>query len=256
LSNIIKTEFKKIFFRRSSRIYILALIAVSVLLGILFVLTTNVTQGRAITELSRMDILSANMLGLDLANIMLIVFTAITISREFRTNLISISLGVIPNRKRFFLGKLITYFLLSAVISIVTVGFIFLTSQVVLAANGMTLISISERTVSQFVFGIMSMPLFYTLLTVAAVFIFRNSAGAITFSLGIMALPAFVRMFSNSIQQLILPVFPESAINSLAGTVESGTSESLSITISLLLLFIWVFIVSIAAIIRFRRQDF
>lgn len=103
--NLINAEFKKIFFLKSSRIYLLILIVLSLILGLIFSLTTNVTQGRAITELSPMDVLSANMLGVDLANIMLIVFTAISIAKEFSTKLINISLVITPDRKKFFFDQ-------------------------------------------------------------------------------------------------------------------------------------------------------
>src|SRR5690606_28836772 len=137
MRNLIKSEFKKIFFLKSSRVYLLTLIVLSLILGLIFSLTTSVTQGKAITELSSMDVLSANMLGVDLANIMLIIFTAISISKEFSTKFINISLVITPNRKKFFLCKIITFFLLSTAISIVVVILAYLASQVILRVNDM-----------------------------------------------------------------------------------------------------------------------
>src|SRR5690554_6014890 len=162
--NLINAEFKKIFFLKSSRIYLLILIVLSLILGLIFSLTTNVTQGRAITELSPMDVLSANMLGVDLANIMLIVFTAISIAKEFSTKLINISLVITPDRKKFFFARLITYFLLSLVISIILVILSYLASQLILTANNMTVLSLKHNKVRQFISGDVIMPAFYTII--------------------------------------------------------------------------------------------
>ena len=253
--NLINAEFKKIFFLKSSRIYLLILIVLSLILGLIFSLTTNVTQGRAITELSPMDVLSANMLGVDLANIMLIVFTAISIAKEFSTKLINISLVITPDRKKFFFARLITYFLLSLVISIILVILSYLASQLILTANNIPVLSLKDNKVRQFISGVMIMPAFYTIITVAAVLLFNSGAGAITFSLAIMALPALIKMFSSSIQRVLLPVFPQSAIHSLAGVVKKGSAEAMGITADVFVLLAWIIICSILANLKFQNQD-
>lgn len=233
----------------------LILIIASLILGLVFSLTTNVTQGKAIIELSSMEVLSANMLGVDLANIMLIIFTAISIAKEFSSKLIDVSLVATPNRKKFFFGKFITYFLISTAISIVVALLTYVASQLILKVNGMPLTSLQDSAVRQFVLGVMVMPIFYGLITVAAAFIFNSSAGAITFSLGIMVIPAFIKMFSDVVQKLLLPILPQSAIHSLTGAVEKGTFEAIGILPSILILLIWLAVVSLAANIRFQKQD-
>lgn len=255
MKNLIQAEFKKIFFLKSSKVYMLTLIVASLVLGVIFSLTTKVTQGKAIIELSSMDVLSSNMLGVDLANIMLIIFTAISISKEFSTKLIDVSLVITPNRKRFFLGKLITYFLLSIAISIATILLTYLTSQLILVVNSMPLLTLTDNAVRQFIIGVMIMPIFYALITVAATFLFKSSAGAITFSLGVMVMPAIVKMFSHSIQKILLPIFPQSAIHSLSGAVEKGSAESLGAITGICVLLFWIVVTSFVANIKFQKQD-
>lgn len=58
-------EMKKIRFSRFSRLYLIMTIALSVLVGLLFSLTTNVTQSRALEELKPMEVITVNMLGVD-----------------------------------------------------------------------------------------------------------------------------------------------------------------------------------------------
>ena len=253
--NLIKAETKKIFFLRFSKIYLISVIGASLILGLIFSLTTNVTQGRALTELSPREVISANMLGVDLANIMLIVFTALSISKEFSTGQIYSSLAITPDRKRFFFGKLITYCLLSIIVSILITFLIYLTSQLILLANGMPGVSFQSTGIRQFVSGVSVMPVFYCLLTVGATFIFKSSGGGITFSLGMIALPALIKMFSDVVQKIFLPVLPQSAIHSLSGVVDKGSYDALGVSTSVCILLIWILITSLTAIIKFQKQD-
>lgn len=255
MKNLIRAEFKKLFFLKSSKVYILTLIVSSLVLGMIFSTTTNVTQGKAIIELSSMEVLSANMLGVDLANIMLIIFTAISISKEFSTKLIQVSLTITPNRRRFLGGKIITFFIISVIISIATIILTYLISQVILAVNRMPLVTLKDIAVRQFIFGVMIMPIFYTLIAVAATFIFKSSAGAITFSLAIMGIPALVKMFSESTQKVLLPIFPQSAIHNLSGAVEKGSTESLGIITSICILLAWIAVIILVANFKFEKQD-
>ncbi|MDN6736190.1 MAG: hypothetical protein L0L78_11290, partial [Tetragenococcus koreensis] len=93
MNNILRAEYKKIFFLRFSKMYLLFTIGISLLAGLIFTITTNVTQGKTIQELSVMEVFSANMLGVDFANILFIIFTALTITREITSQTIHTSLA-------------------------------------------------------------------------------------------------------------------------------------------------------------------
>lgn len=253
--SLIKSEYEKIFFLRSTKVYLGLVIIMSLIMGLIFSLTTSVTQGRAITELAPIDVISANMLGIDVATIMLIIFTALSISREFTIKLINISLAATPNRKRFYLGKLVTYFILTLIISIVVGLLNYFASQIILISNGLPTVSLLDNSLRQFVLGSMVMPVFYSLLTVAAIFIFRNSGGAITFSLGVMLIPGLINMLSDNIQMLIKPILPVSSLHSLSGIAEVGSFEVLGVATSIIILIAWVFITSLVGIFQFERND-
>lgn len=101
---------------------------------------------------------------------------------------------------------------------------IYLASQVILTANNMPRVSFQDFAVKQFVLGVI-MPIFYAIITVVAAFLFNSSAGAITFSLGLIVLPALVKMFPNFIQRILLPIFPQTVIHSLSGLVRKSSAE-------------------------------
>ncbi len=256
MRHAIQANLKQILFLRTTKIFLTVIVLVSVLLGALFTLTTNVTQGRTLSELTPMNIFSANMLGVDLGALLLIAFTATTIGREFSSNGIRLTLGATPHRVKFFLGKFVTYLLVAGGMSFVMVGLIFGSTQFILAANNQSLLSLGDSEVWQFIVGVFLMPVFYSLVTVAATFLFGSSGGSIVFSLLVMFLPALIRMFAETIQELFLPLFPEIALHNVSGTVAMESIESMSISASFLVLVVWLLVISILAIIKFQRQDF
>lgn len=255
LRNLIKAEYQKIAFLKSSKIFLITLIVASLTLGLIFALTTNVTQGKAISKIPPIDVISSCMLGVDVTAMMLIIFAAISNAKEFSTKLIHVTLAVTPNRKRLFLSKLVTYFLIGTVISLIVSVLTYLAGQLILLANGRAMVSLADPFLRQFILGTLFMPVFYCILTVAAVFVFRSSGGAITFSLGIMFVPALVKMFSQSIQKIILPLLPQASLHSLSGTASKGSYEILGIGASILLLLTWIGITSLIGTFQFIRKD-
>lgn len=256
MRNIIQAEYKKIFFLTFSKVFLTFTIGISLLIGVIFAVTTNVTQGTAITDLSVMEVVSANMLGVDLASILLIIFTALTISREFTAETIYTSLAAVPNRKKLFLGKYLIFFLLSIAVSILTVALTYLSSQLILMVNNMSFASLADSDIRQFVFGVLLMPVFYCLLTVAATILFKNSGGGIAFSIIILAIPALIQMFPDSLQKVFLPILPQSAIHSLSGTAGAESFEATGAITSMTILILWLVITSVLAIFSFRKRDF
>lgn len=255
LRNLVKAEYQKILFLKFSKIFLISTIIASLILGLIFSLTTSVTQGKVISEISPIDVISSCMLGVDVTAIMLIIFAAVLNAKEFSTKLIHVTLAVTPNRKKFFCSKLITYLLIATIISLIVTLLTFLVGQMILFVNGRPMVSIEDPFLRQFILGTLFMPVFYCVLTVAAVFIFRNSGGAVTFSLGVMFVPALVKMFSQGVQKTILPILPQASLHSLSGTALKGSYEILGIGTSIFLLFAWIGITSLVGIFQFVRKD-
>ena len=92
MNRLILAEYKKIFFSKFSRRYLLVLVVAGVAFGVVLSLTTRMTTGRHLNELAPHEVLSMNMLGVDLASIMLIAFAAMCVHREFSTKSIQASL--------------------------------------------------------------------------------------------------------------------------------------------------------------------
>ncbi|ROR27242.1 ABC-2 family transporter [Mobilisporobacter senegalensis] len=250
----IKAEWKKLMFMNFTKIYLLILMISSLLLGITFSLTTNMTQGRALNELPNIDVITANLLGIDVGAIMLLVFTAIIISSEFSTKFIHVVLAVTPQRGKVFFAKLAAFGIFSTCVSLIITSLTFSCGQFILYINGRDMVSLADGNIIRLLAGCMAMPIFYCLITVCFTFLFRNSALSITCSLGIMILPAFISWFDEKIQMVLLPLLPRAALHSLSGISELGT-ESISIIRSTISLLIWLSTLYMFALWNFKRKD-
>ena len=252
---LMKAEWQKLWFLRSTRLYFLTLIFTSLSLGLVFSLTTPTTQGKALSELTGLQVITANLLGIDAGAILLIIFSARTVAYEFSTKLIHVSLAVTPQRVRFFTAKILTFGLLSLGIGVLITALTFGCGQIILFANGRTLLSLSSPGVLQLLAGCALLPIFYCLLTVCLTFLFRSSAGGISCSLGLMLLPALASWFEIFVQRIVLPLLPRAALHSLSGLAEPGTPEALPVWLGLLSLFLWLSIPYLLAAWDFKKRD-
>lgn len=255
MTRLLAAELKKILYLKSSRIYLVIMVVASAAFGLLLSATTSMTTGRSFAELRSHEVLSMNLLGVDLANIMLIVFTAMSINREFSTKSILMYLAITPARRRLLAAKLLTFLGLSLVFGLITVCAAYLVSQILLAVNHMPLLGLSDGQIIQMLLGVLVMPVFYCTITAAAAFLFWSSAGTVTFSLGVLALQALIGLFPEDIQRVLLPLTPQSAIHNLAGMNAPDSFESVGLLASAAVLVIWVAGTVIGANWRFQRQD-
>lgn len=246
-------EWKKIWFPKLSRAYLLFTVVFSVAMGLLFVFTTNVTQNRRLAELDPMEVISVNMLAIDVSTILLIFFTAVLIGREFHNKTIQIYLAATPNRTQYFAVKALFFLGVSLATGVLAALIALGNGWLILEALHHQILSVPE--VMQFAAGCIFMPLFYALMTVCAAFFSRSSAVGITIPFIIIFLPAITKLFPQSVQNIFIPILPASAIHSLSGAAEKGTLEDMGSLTALVILGIWSLLACLLALWRFRQKD-
>lgn len=253
MNHLIHAEWKKIWFPKASRLYLPFAMIFSVLTGLVFAFTTEITQQRALSELKPMSVIEVNMLGVDVATILLVFFAAVRIGREFQGKTIQTYLITTPDRTRYFGAKLATFFLLSfavgVIVALITLG----NGQLILSSIHGRALPASE--VWRFAAGCVAMPLFYVLLTVCAAFFSRSTAAGIVIPLAVMFLPAVAELLPQTIQEAFIPVLPASAIHTLSGTARAGSIEYTGILTAFIILIAWGILTAVPAIWRFRRKD-
>lgn len=252
--HLIKTDFKKVYYLSGYRKFLVATFLFSILFGITFLFTIDITQGKILTELSSIEVLDISLLGIDVTAIMLIIFTAHFISKEFTTGAIHTSLAITPLRRKYFMSKILFVAVLSLLVSIALTCFIFAIDQFVLTVYNLDRLPFYEQTLFIKLFGAVIIPVFYSLLSATGVFYMKSAAAGITYALGVMFLPALIKMFPANFSGVTLSVFPEKALHMFSEVNTSSISGSLFNAI--LILMLWILISCFLGIWKFKKSNF
>ena len=251
--HIIKADFKKISYLQGYRNVLLATAVLSILFGMTFLFTTNVTTGKSLSDLSWIEIMDITLLGIDVTTIMFIIFTAYFIANEFASGTIYTSLAITPLRQKYFLCKLLFIAKISILSSIIlTCALIFIAYVMITMNNIDGMIWNSALMIK--LFGVIIMPMFYSLLSLAGTFYTQTASGGIAFALAVMFTPALIKMFPANVSDVILPIFPEHALHVFT-EIHSSVDTGLWLNASVILL-LWIAITSILSYWRFNKSDF
>lgn len=250
---LMRAEWKKIWLPKLSRLLLLFIPIASALVGLLFALTTQVTQERTLSELSAMSIIEVNMLGVDVATILLLLFAAMHIGREFQGKTIQTYLAATPARHQYFTAKALLYTFVALAISILVALITFMDGRLLISAVHKQMPPLAE--VLRFAAGCIVMPPFYVLLTVCAAFSARNTAGGIILPLFVIFLPTLTEFFPSTLQQMVVPALPASAIHTLSGIAQKGSIEYTGVVAASIVLISWVALSCASAVWKLSEKD-
>ena len=246
---LIKADFNL----RGYRNFLVATLLLSTLFGITFLFTIDLTAGKELTALSNIEMIDITLLGIDVTAIMFIIFTANFISKEFLTGAIHTSLAITPLRGKYFLSKALFIMGLSIFVSVLLTCMIVILDGFIITVNNMDRLIFNDELFIKLI-GAVIMPVFYSLLSVAGTFYTQSASGGITFALGIMFIPALIKMFSTTFSDVILPIFPESSLQVFAEINTNTINESL--INATLILVLWILISNFMGFWRFKKSDF
>lgn len=252
MMRLIKADFKKIFYIPSYRYLLIATFILSLLFSTFFLLTIGITEGLKLSSLSSVQVIDVSSLGIDVTAISMIIFSALFISKEVSDGTVHTNLAITPNRLKFFIMKLVFLTILSFLITAVVILGILTVDWIIMSINQMgSLELINEQTLLKAV-GSFLMVSIYTLLSAIGAFFLQSMAGGIGFSLGLMFLPGLVRMLPESIGEVLLVLFPETAINQFMDI----TIQSRNLLLATALLFLWILLTSTLSYRRFKSIDY
>lgn len=254
MKHLIKADFKKITFLSSHRNYLTILCLLSISFGLIFLFTLGVTQEKHLTELPAIEVIDISLLGMDVAAIMLIIFTATFIAKEFSHGAIHTSLAIMPLRQKFYLSKILFIGILSLIISVTLTLIIFGLDQIVLFANNMDTVSLNNLALLSRLIGAVILPIFYSLLSAAGTFYFQSAAGGMMFSIGVMFLPALMKLFPASFSDTVLIFLPEKSLHAL--TEMDTVIFSVRLMSAILILLLWIVISNIFGLWKLIKADF
>ncbi|KAB8127092.1 hypothetical protein F9U64_18530 [Gracilibacillus oryzae] len=251
MKHLIKADFKKIMYLPSYRYMILATILLSIVFGIIFLFTIEVTQGKLLTELSVLEVIDITLLGMDAAAIMLIIFAAIFVTKDLTSGAVHTNLAITPIRRKYYLTKLSFIAILSIIISTALIIVFFVFDQFIISINQMGALSFDSGFFAK-ILGSVLMVLFYSLLSAAGAFYFQSTPGGIAFALSVMFLPALIKMFPDDVSELLLSVFPEKSLHTFININATNSSWVGAITV----LLIWIMLTCAISFWRFKKIDY
>src|SRR5690625_3041498 len=250
--NLIKSDFKKMIYLPNYRKFLMMTIILSIVFGAIFLFTIGITQGEQLADLSFMEMIDISFLGIDVAAIMMIIFTAMFISNDLAPGAVHTNLAITPVRGKYFLSRILFLAILFILISIAVIALLLAGTQLIAAANGVSGLSSAKSSIFLTIIGSIIMVLFYGTLSAAGTFYFQSSAGGITFALGVMFLPALIQMFPADAAEPLLAIFPENALHAFIDI----SSANGSLVLSVVTLLAWIIISSLIGLWKFKRIDY
>ncbi|WP_010274419.1 ABC transporter permease [Paenibacillus senegalensis] len=251
MKNLIKADFKKMMYLPAYRYMILATLLLSILFGVIFLFTIEITQGKVLTELSGLEVIDITLLGMDVAAIMLIIFAAIFVAKDLASGAVHTNLAMTPIRRKYYVTKLSFIAILSTLISTALILLFLTIDQFILSINQMDALSFDFAFLAK-VIGSVLIVLFYSSLSAAGAFYFQSPSGGIAFALSVMFLPALIKMLPDDVSELVLSVFPEKSLHAFIDINAANGSWTGAITV----LLIWVMTACAIGFWRFRKMDY
>lgn len=252
MKNILRAEFKKIQFLAVYRNLLLTAVILSLVFGALLLLTVGVTEGRELSSLNSLEVIDVSFLGIDVTAIMMIIFSALYVSKDISGSAVYTNLTMTPNRLKFFISRILFLTLLSILMSIVVIALIFMMDYLIMSLNNMGSLDLFNHSVYLKILGSILMVIVYGLFSAFGSFFTQSMSGGVVFSLGLMFIPALIRFFPEWVGDIVLPIFPESAIAAFIDI----TNESNPLIVALLVLSIWIIASGLVSYLSFRQRDY
>src|SRR5699024_4502532 len=154
----------------------------------IFLFSINVTQGKKLQELTNLEVIDISLLGMDVAAILLIIFTAMFVIKDLSPGAVHTNLAITPVREKYFRSKVSFISILSVLISVILILLFLTIDQFVLSVNNIGGLSLFDINIFKKLIGSVVMVLFYSLLSAAGAFYLQSTSGGIAFALSVMFL--------------------------------------------------------------------
>ena len=257
--DVLKSEWIKV--RSVRATFIQAILSVGLGLGMTALFCVAI--GSAWDELSAQDRATINAaefgsIGAFFALIVLIVFGVMTVSSEYTSGMIRLTLTATPRRTSVLTAKVLLIVGVTLALGFVVCFGSFFVAQAVFGAYGeVETASITETDALRSVFGSwLTIPVF-PLLGAAAAVVLRSTAMSITATLGLLFVPAvFGGILPEALQEDIVRYFPNFAVDSLTTSDPEGASTTrLPAGAAIGVLAAWLAAFYFAAYVSLVRRD-
>lgn len=227
--------------------------AVLVIVGIGLLIAAD-TASQDVTP-DAFEFSSSTLIGMVLAQLILAVLAALTVTGEYGTGMIRSSMTVVPRRLPVLAAKAIVLSGFTAVLMLLTSVVTFVLAQLLSSSQGQVAPSLGEGDVLRVVLGAPLTVVLTGLIALGLGTLIRSTAGAVATAVGLFFVVPIVTLFLPSGVRGFAPYLPTNAGGALTGQAIASTGDDLSAGVGIAVMAAWAVVVLVAAGWRLRRTD-
>lgn len=261
LRDVLASEWVKFRSLPTARRLTAAAVIVGAVAAAVLILSFPVTRGTALADAEVIDVLSASVLGLDAAAIVLIILAAWFVGVEFRTGSLTEALVRLPRRSVVITARAVVAagvsaaaaLLTAAAVTLVAVGF---STAVTGASWSAALAEAAAPDHVRLLLGSALMSVVFAVLAVFIAFAAGSLAAGLLGALGLIVASTLASWLPSALAAIVQLLLPLAAVHTISGAAAAGSAENLGVVPALLVLLAWVAIGWAAAAWRLQRRDF
>ena len=220
-----------------------------------FLLTVAMTTGKTLAELTTRQSLEVTLMGVDVANIAVIVLAVLFVAEEARTRLVEVSVALTPRRHNIVLAKALLMAAVACAIAVVATVLVVVEGMVILALSGVEVPSLTEGWVLRMIFGTMLMLPVHAVVGVCFAYLLPNALLSFLGVFGVMSLPSLATLLPLELGRAAQFLLITPAVHTISGVSQPGATDYTSVLSAVLILAAWIGLVTPAAIVAFRARD-
>ncbi|TWP36254.1 ABC transporter permease [Leekyejoonella antrihumi] len=202
-------------------------------------------------ELAHFQAVTRSLVGVNLAQLAIIVLGVLVITGEYATGMIIASLGAAPKRTTTLLAKLTVFGVITFCVSLVSSFIAFVIGQQLLQSHG---VGLGAPHAIRAIFGVAIYLTLIGAMSLGVGFAIRSTAGGIATVLGIvLVLPALQDILPTSWQPHTTPYLPSNAGSALYSAVPDP--GSLSLWTGFFVLLAWAVAALALGLYLLKRRD-
>jgi ABC-2 type transport system permease protein len=230
-------------------------VAMASVFAVVFCVSIPVTQGSAIADMRPAEVVSAGLLGIDVAAVVLVVLGAMFVGQEYSSGSIEQAFIVTPRRARVLAAKTLIIAPIAAGVGIAAALVGLLIGGAVCALAGSDAGAAYTPTTWRLAAGSVAMPMVYAPLGVFAAFVFRSTSGGVLVPAAVGVLGGIFGWLPAPVAGWLVPLLPLAAVHTLSGAAQPGGPEDMGIVPALLSLTLWLVVPYLIARWHLLRED-
>lgn len=220
-----------------------------------FLLTVSLTTGTALAELTARQNLEVMLMGVDVANITVIVLAVLFVAEENRSRMVDLTVTLTPRRHTIVLAKAALMTIVSCAVALASSVLVVVVGMGIVAVGGGAMPGLTEGWVLRMIFGSTLMLPVHAVIGVCFAYLLPNALLSFLGVFGVMCLPSLATLLPQELGRAAQFLLVTPAVHTISGVSQPGAIDYTSIPSAVLILAAWMGLLIPAAIVVFRARD-